>query len=287
MSKVSLNNVVSLFDGISCLQIALNRQGIPYKNYYSSEIDPYCMKITQKNYPKTIQVGNLCDLKKNDFPADIDLLVGGSPCQGFSLLGKQLNFTDGRSKLFFEYLRLLQELKPKYFILENVRMGKPIQDAISKLMGVEPISINSALFSGQNRTRLYWTNIPNVAQTLEKITPSLPDITGKSVLTDQTYEIATVRKGNPRQITKPATHKLGCLTASYYKGVNADGRPAKTKIFGDYAAGKVEMLSPVECERLQTVPEGYTEGISKTQRYKALGNGFTVDVMRFLLSCIP
>ena len=285
-----MENIVSTFDGISCLQIALNRQGLEYKNYYASEIDTHCIKITQKNYPNTIQKGNICDLTKADFPENIDLLVGGSPCQGFSLMGRQLNFNDDRSKLFFEFVRLKDELKPKWFILENVVMRQDIQDAISDLLGVKPIKINSALFSGQNRKRLYWTNIPNVEEKIAQSVASLPQITGKSILTDQTYEIATVRKGkngSPRQIVKPATDKLGCLTASYYKGVNADGRPAKSKFFGDYEAGKIEMLSPLECERLQTVPEGYTEGISKTQRYKALGNGFTVEVISFILGCIP
>ena len=285
-----MENIVSTFDGISCLQIALNRQGLEYKNYYASEIDTHCIKITQKNYPNTIQKGNICDLTKADFPENIDLLVGGSPCQGFSLMGRQLNFNDDRSKLFFEFVRLKDELNPKWFILENVVMRQDIQDAISDLLGVKPIKINSALFSGQNRKRLYWTNIPNVEEKIAQSLASLPQITGKSILTDQTYEIATVRKGkngSPRQIVKPATDKLGCLTASYYKGVNADGRPAKSKFFGDYEAGKIEMLSPVECERLQTVPEGYTEGISKTQRYKALGNGFTVEVISFILGCIP
>tara|TARA_B100000123_G_C25706694_1_gene417969 strand:+ start:166 stop:1023 length:858 start_codon:yes stop_codon:yes gene_type:complete len=285
-----MENIVSTFDGISCLQIALNRQGLEYKNYYASEIDTHCIKIAQKNYPNTIQKGNICDLTKADFPENIDLLVGGSPCQGFSLMGRQLNFNDDRSKLFFEFVRLKDELNPKWFILENVVMRQDIQDAISDLLGVKPIKINSALFSGQNRKRLYWTNIPNVEEKIAQSLASLPQITGKSILTDQTYEIATVRKGkngSPRQIVKPATDKLGCLTASYYKGVNADGRPAKSKFFGDYEAGKIEMLSPVECERLQTVPEGYTEGISKTQRYKALGNGFTVEVISFILGCIP
>jgi len=261
--------------------------GIPYENYYASEIDQPCITITQKNYPNTIQVGDICDLKKSDFPSDIDLLVGGSPCQGFSLMGNQLNFDDSRSKLFFEYVRLWKELKPKYLILENVRMRKDIQDAVSDILGVQPIEINSALFSGQNRRRLYWTNIPNVAKKLTQESGQLPLITGKSLLTDQTYEIATVRKGNPRQVVKPATDKLPCLTASYYKGINADGRPGKAKSFGDYEIGKIEMLSPVECERMQTVPEGYTEGVPKTHRYKALGNGFTVDVIAFILSCIP
>jgi len=282
-----MKNIVSLFDGISCLQIALNRQGISYENYYTSEIDPYCMQITQKNYPNTVQKGNICTLKKEDFPTEVDLLVGGSPCQGFSLLGNQLDFNDERSQLFFEFVRLKNSLNPKWFIMENVVMKKETQNAISELLGVSPIEINSALFSGQNRKRLYWTNIPDVRQILSHEASSFMNITGKSVLTDQTYSIATVRKGNPRQIVPPATEKLGCLTASYYKGVNADGRPAKTKFFGDYDSTKIEMLTPVECERLQTVPEGYTEGISNTQRYKALGNGFTVDVIAFLLSCIP
>ena len=282
-----MKNVVSLFDGLSCLQIALNRIQQPYENYYSSEIDKPCITITQKNYPATIQLGDICDLTKSDFPADIDLLVGGSPCQGFSLMGKQLNFNDDRSKLFFEYVRLWKELKPKYFILENVKMRQDIQDAISDVLGVKPIEINSALFSGQNRRRLYWTNIPKVVEKLTQSSGRHSIITGKSLLTDQTYEIATVRKGNPRQIVKPATNKLPCLTASYYKGINADGRPGKAKSFGDYERGKIEMLSPVECERMQTVPEGYTEGVAKTHRYKMLGNGFTVDVIAFLLSCIP
>ena len=282
-----MENIVSFFDGISCLQIALNRQGLEYKNYYASEIDTHCIKITQKNYPKTIQKGNICDLTKADFPKDIDLLVGGSPCQGFSLMGRQLNFNDDRSKLFFEFVRLKDELKPKWFILENVGMRQDIQDAISDLLGVKPIKINSALFSGQNRKRLYWTNIPNIEQKISHSIASLGKITGKSLLTDKTYEIATVRKGTPRQIVKPATEKLPCLTASYYKGINADGRPGKAKSFGDYERGKIEMLSPVECERMQTVPEGYTEGVAKTHRYKALGNGFTVDVIAFILSCIP
>jgi len=285
-----MKNVVSLFDGISCLQIALNKSGIPYENYYASEIDKPCITITQNNYPSTIQLGNICDLKKSDFPSDIDLLVGGSPCQGFSLMGKQLNFDDSRSKLFFEYVRLWKELKPKYFILENVKMRQDIQDAISDILGVKPIEINSALFSGQNRRRLYWTNIPKVAQKIKQLNGQGVGITGKSLLTDQTYEIATVRKGkngSPRQIVKPATDKLPCLTASYYKGINADGRPGKAKSFGDYERGKIEMLSPVECERMQTVPEDYTAGVAKTQRYKALGNGFTVEVIAYILRCIP
>lgn len=152
-------NVLSLFDGMSCGQIALNRADIPYSNYYASEIDKYAIKVTQHNYPNTIQLGDVTEVKSSDLP-QIDLLIGGSPCQGFSFAGKQLNFDDPRSKLFFEFVRLLKECKPKFFLLENVKMKKEYQDVISEHLGVEPIEINSALVSAQNRKRLYWTNIP-------------------------------------------------------------------------------------------------------------------------------
>ena len=223
----------------------------------------------------TIQVGDICELSSKDLPT-IELLIGGSPCQGFSLAGKQLNFDDERSKLFFEFLRLKDELNPKYWLLENVKMRKDIQDEISKLIGVEPIEINSALVSGQNRRRLYWTNIPNVKQ------PDDLKISAHSLLDDKSYQVATTRKGKaggPRQIVKPPTDKFGCITASYVSGANGDGRPAKTKFFGDYAPGRVEKLSPREAERLQTLPEDYTAGVSNTQRYKMIGNGWTVDVI--------
>jgi DNA (cytosine-5)-methyltransferase 3A len=160
---MKITNALGLFDGMSCGQIALERAGIEYENYYASEIDKWAIEITQKNYPNTIQVGDICELSSKDLPT-IELLIGGSPCQGFSLAGKQLNFDDERSKLFFEFLRLKDELNPKYWLLENVKMRKDIQDEISKLIGVEPIEINSALVSGQNRRRLYWTNIPNLKQ---------------------------------------------------------------------------------------------------------------------------
>jgi len=160
-------NVLSLFDGMSCGQIALERAGFKVNNYYASEIDKYAIQVTMKNYPNTIQVGDITKLKGSDFP-HIHILMGGSPCQGFSLAGKQLNFNDPRSALFFEYVRLLKEVKPDYFLLENVRMKKEYQDVISKELGVEPILINSALVSAQNRKRLYWTNIPNVTQLEDK-----------------------------------------------------------------------------------------------------------------------
>lgn len=160
-------NVLSLFDGISCGQIALNRANIKYDNYFASEIDQYAIFITQKNYPNTIQLGDVQNIKGKDLPK-IDLLIGGSPCQGFSFAGKGLNFEDPRSKLFFEFVRLVEECSPTYFLLENVVMGKRYLNIISSYLLATPIKINSALLSAQNRERLYWTNIPNIKIPLNK-----------------------------------------------------------------------------------------------------------------------
>jgi len=158
---INIGNVLSLFDGMSCGQIALNRTGITYDNYFASEIDKHAIKVTQHNYPNTIQLGDVKDIRGVDLPK-INLLIGGSPCQGFSFAGKQLNFEDPRSVLFFEFVRLLDECKPEYFLLENVKMKKEHQTVITECLGVEPVEINSALVSAQNRPRLYWTNIPFV-----------------------------------------------------------------------------------------------------------------------------
>jgi DNA-cytosine methyltransferase len=155
--------VLSLFDGMSCGRIALDQLGIPVEKYYASEIDKYAIQVSQANYPDIIQVGDICDLDPKDYK-DVDLMLAGSPCQGFSFAGKQLAFDDPRSALFFEFIRLLKAIKPKYFLLENVRMKKEFLDVISEYMGVEPIMINSALVSAQNRVRYYWTNIPGIEQ---------------------------------------------------------------------------------------------------------------------------
>ena len=152
-----ISNVLSLFDGMSCGQIALNRAGITYDNYYASEIDKHAIKVTQHNYPNTIQLGDVTKIKSSDLPK-IDLLIGGSPCQGFSFSGKQLNFDDPRSKLFFEFVRLVKECQPKYWLLENVVMKKEFEKVITEQLGVEPVKINSSLVSAQNRVRLYWAN---------------------------------------------------------------------------------------------------------------------------------
>jgi len=154
-------NVLSLFDGMSCGQIALRKMGIKVDNYYASEIDKYAITVAKKNFPDMNHIGDVTEVRAEDLPK-IDLLMGGSPCQGFSFAGKQLNFDDPRSALFFEFVRLLRDCKPKYFLLENVRMKKEYQDVISEHLSVEPVKINSALVSAQNRVRLYWTNISGV-----------------------------------------------------------------------------------------------------------------------------
>jgi len=159
--------ILSLFDGGSATQCALKNLGFDEDDYtyYASEIDQYCIKVTQKNFPKTIQIGDVQKVNGHNFP-DLDLLIGGSPCQGFSFSGKQLNFNDPRSKLFFEYARILKETKPRYFLLENVNMKQEYQDVISEHVSdafgqeITPVKINSALVTGQNRVRLYWTNLP-------------------------------------------------------------------------------------------------------------------------------
>lgn len=260
-------NVLSLFDGISCGRVALDRAGIYYDNYYASEIDIYTMKVVRKNYPDTIQVGSIETL--HSYPPYIDLIIGGSPCQGFSFAGKQLAFDDSRSQLFFEFVRILRAINPKYFLLENVKMKKEYQDIISSYLGVEPIEINSALVSAQNRKRLYWTNIPNVTQPEDK-----------GILLKDILETGVVDRD-----------KSYCLDASYWKGTTLEQYLTKSRrqiVFTERRTeehilldeqNKFRKLTPIECERLQTLPDNYTAGVSNTQRYKMLGNGWTVDIL--------
>lgn len=304
-------NVLSLFDGISAGQVALERAGIKVDKYYASEIDKYAIKVTQKNYPDTIQIGDVTKvsyengiLKYENVMYDIgriDLLIGGSPCQGFSFAGKQLNFEDERSKLFFEYVRLLEEIKPKYFLLENVRMRKEYQDVISECLGVEPIMIDSALVSGQIRKRLYWTNIPNITQPEDKGIMLKDIVEGKGIKVDKEKSnaiIASIGRTTPReyffknqgQMVFVDRDKAYCIDANYYKGANWQQYVSKSRrqlviefINNEYLTRK---LTPIECERLQTLPDNYTEGISNTQRYKCLGNGWTVDVIAHIFKNI-
>ena len=193
-------NVLSLFDGISAGQVALERANLKIHNYFASEIDKYAIQITQANYPRTIQLGDVKQVKSSNLPA-IDILLGGSPCQGFSFAGKNLNFDDSRSALFFEYVRILNEIQPKYFLLENVVMKKECQDIISNHLEVEPILINSALVSGQHRKRLYWTNI--------EVCHLPPD---RKIYLKDILESGFVDRD-----------KAYCLDANYYKGTNLKG----------------------------------------------------------------
>ena len=174
--------VLSLFDGISCGRVALERAGIPVETYYASEIDPHAIQITQHNYPDTIQVGDVCLLNPDDYK-DVDLLIGGSPCQSLSItMGQTRTNLNGKSKLFFEYLRILKAVKPQWYLLENVAsMNKESKDTITELLGVEPVLINSNCFSAQDRPRLYWTNIPVNVLDLKESSLCLKDILEPSV----------------------------------------------------------------------------------------------------------
>ena len=420
--------VLSLFDGMSCGQLALHRLGIKVDKYYASEIDKYAIQVTQANFPETIQVGDVCNLKAEDYQ-DIDLILAGSPCQGFSFAGKQLAFDDERSALFFEFIRLLKEIKPKYFLLENVKMKKEFLEVITDqvstcypefqgkdLFGgrIEPILINSSLVSAQSRQRYYWTNIPNIEQPEDKgivlrdileddfgserdksycidanyykgasveqykkksrrQLVSKPkqvgiatDIKGHDILkrvyspdgksptlntmgggnrepkvvsgawrgrykedgtTEQKLELNQSGKSNSlttvqkdsvvvkdvveeeriivdkekRQLLIAEATKKGytviedgdCFDINFPNSKTRRGRNMKYKCNALTTASQNFMrfenlswrkLTPLECERLQTVPDNYTNHVSNTQRYKMLGNGWTVEVIAHILN---
>ena len=318
-------NVLSMFNGMNCGRIALERAGILVNKYHSAETDKFANIITQKNYPDTIQLGDVCGVVAKDLPK-VDLLLAGSPCQGFSFAGKQLAFDDPRSALFFEFIRLLRELKPKYFLLENVRMKKEYLDVITEQVGgIEPILINSKLVSAQNRQRYYWTNIPNVTQPEDRglvLRDVLEDYTdevylageklqknykgGNQLNPDYKSQANTIHDVNKKSGTICAgTHGYanGYVTGAWRGRYNKDGSTTQklelrrddktnslTTVQKDNVVVDQEMnwrkLTPLECERLQTVDDNYTEGVSNTQRYKMLGNGWTVDVISHILSNI-
>ena len=391
-------NVLSLFDGMSCCQLALKKAGIKVDNYFASEIDKYAIKVTQANFPNTIQLGSVTELKGDSLPK-IDLIAGGSPCQGFSFAGKGLNFDDPRSKLFFEFVRLVKECKPKYFLLENVMMEKWCQNVISKELGINPIKINSALVSAQNRERLYWTNIKSESfglfGDLHCAIPQPKDkgiflkdilqseVDEKYYLSDKMMNYLNTRKANYNNGKinyKTESDKASCINASsgaidisdniivaniksvnekascFTAGGNSGGLHSQMDLIvhnmlprsGDPTKGgtghitrsdgktycldtgntnavefkenylqwdvsgkgynsqqtrayyedgragtlgansdskvilnqkKIRRLTEVECERLQTVPDNYTNHVSSTQRYRMLGNGWTISVI--------
>ena len=284
-------NVLSLFDGISCGQIALERAGIEVENYFASEIDKNAIKVTQANYPNTKQLGSVIDVKANDLPK-IDLLIGGSPCQGFSIAGKKLNFEDDRSKLFFEFVRLKNELNPKYFLLENVRMTDDIADAIDELLGVKRIYIDSRNFTGMIRKRYYWTNIPigeiptkNIA--IEELLDNEPFDRDLDFFLDRTkYEPTTSYDGiitiNPRDNNGKQTWQRGRVYDVKGSCPTICASLFDLNITKDHKTWR--KLTINECERLQGVPKYYTSIATKNERGKQLGNGWNVDTVAFIFS---
>jgi site-specific DNA-cytosine methylase len=299
--------VLSLFDGISCGQVALERAGIEIDSYFASEIDKYAIQVTQKNYPNTIQLGDITRVVGSDLPK-IDLLIGGSPCQGFSFAGKQLNFEDVRSKLFFEYVRLLKETKPRYFLLENVKMKQEYQDVISECLGVEPIEINSSLVSAQNRIRLYWTNIPNIQQPedkninlediLEETTWIAPGAIRGRRLNKGTILGRRLNSNGHRQdynksvpitqcleVREKNTRKSNCLTTVDKDNVLTPMEIGRhPNVFKDCLPFRYYTVK--EYCRLQTLNDNYVDSISSSKAKKCIGNGWTVDVIAHIFSFI-
>lgn len=310
-------NVLSLFDGISAGQLALKRVGIEVDNYFASEVDKYAIKVTQSNFPNTVQIGNVEQVSAVNLPK-IDLLIGGSPCQGFSPSGKGLNFEDPRSRLFFEYVRLLNEVCPKYFLLENVKMKKEWVKIISDMLGTEPVEINSSLVSAQNRKRLYWTNIPNVT------IPEDKGILLKDVI-EQDYDgIYVLPRGYNKGGVQSYNYKSPSITTSswqhnffIYTNKSSNGLVQEgfidtnkqgnrvysiagksctiTSNSGGKAGngncliidgGNIRKFTEIEVERLQTFPDNYTFSVSSNQRYKLLGNAWTVDVITHILGSL-
>lgn len=204
-------NVLSLFDGISCAKLALNKAKIKVKNYYASEIDKYAIKVSKANHPDIQHIGDVRNVNWFGFPK-IDLLLGGSPCQGFSFAGKGLNFEDPRSKLFFDFVRIFKEVKPRYFLLENVPMKKEYENIISEHLGCKPIIINSSLVSAQNRKRLYWSNIPSITQPKDK------KIMLKDIIENGVGIIKTMG------FVKFKENKAQCLDSNYSKGIDNHGQ---------------------------------------------------------------
>lgn len=330
-----MRSVLSLFDGASCGQLALNRANKSYQNYYASEIDKHAVQVTQNNYPDTFQLGDITRWKEWDIDwSSIDLIMGGSPCQGFSLSGKQKGFDDPRSRLFFYYIDILEHAqsfnKNVKFLLENVKMSKRNLDIITSFLKVQPLKINSNLVSAQNRDRYYWFNwhAKNPIDKKVRLADILTSNGGGYLYSPRSLEfINCYQKGsipdlsyfdnfsNERTVGDISKHlnfnieeSVAAMRGRYIKGSSG-----KTKQFIEFRHDKrsntlttvckdnivvpirlnskisaellpYRNLTPIECERLQTVPDNYTYSVSNTQRYKILGNGWTVDIISHLLS---
>jgi DNA (cytosine-5)-methyltransferase 3A len=353
-------NVLSLFDGISVARFALDLADIDVKNYYASEIEKNAIFISKKNYPNIVRFGSVVDLSANMIPEPIDLLIGGSPCQDLSIAKKDRKGLEGeRSGLFWQYIRIMNEVKPKYFILENVAsMPQKDKDIISGIMGCEPIMFNASLVSAQSRKRLFWTNIkfelPNdkgiilkdilqpsaevdermvnkdkKAYTLTssycKVSPSENQIKNSVERKQRTMvkvghfgEIKKRNIGNPNNEQGGQAHRvydnngisptlgsfppnvlikighIGNSDAQANRVYSADGKSCTLSANGGglgaktglYLVDAVRKLTPIECERLQSLPDNYTEGIATTNRYKCLGNAFNAEVIAHILKGI-
>ena len=356
-------NVLSLFDGLSGGNIALDRLNIKVDNYYASEVDPYAIKVAKHNFPDIQHIGDVTKITELDIElmGDIDMLIGGSPCQGFSVAGKMKGSStkcgidvtsleqylelkeaefefEGQSYLFWEYVRLLRLIKPKYFFLENVRVTKKWLPMFNEAVGVDEYFINSALVSAQNRQRYYWTNLPNLTQPKDKgivIADILEDEVDEKYYLNKDVTMKLLSKcsvdglhhiadidlkghdlikrvysiegksptlncctGGNREVkilrVPEATKKCyievkdgECFDYAVPGSETRRGRDMSDKSnalltsnqFMRYEHPRVRKLTPLECERLQTVPDGYTSIVSNSQRYKMLGNGWTIDAI--------
>jgi DNA (cytosine-5)-methyltransferase 3A len=341
--------VLSVFDGISCAKVALHRAGLPVTEYLSSEIDPHAIKISQANHPDITRLGDVREVYMSHLKGPIDLMIGGSPCQDLSIAKKNRQGLAGdRSGLFWEFVRIKNYIRPRWFILENVAsMPWQDRDTISQALGVNPILIDASLVSAQSRKRLFWTNIPftmpedrgillkDILQPDAEVDPSFT-IDGKSFCLTSSYhktgtgdkETEHNRKRKQRTMVKvgyigegeqygqggqahrvytpegktptlsssPALVKLGHVGAtdgqanrvydpngkSVTLSANGGGSGAKTGLYAT-DTHRIRKLTPIECERLQGLPDGYTDHVAKTHRYKTLGNAFNVDVVTSIL----
>ena len=286
--------VLSLFDGISCGRVALEKAGIIVDKYYSSEIDKYAMQISKNNYPDIIQLGDITQLtnEKLDNLPKFDLLIGGSPCQGFSIAGKKLNFEDERSKLFFEYARVLKHVKPKYFLLENVKMKPQIADLIDEELGVKRVFIDSRYFTGHIRKRYYWTNIAIKPWNKREI--KIKDIIDNNVPFDRDMNFLLDRtEYNPTIsydgiITINPRDKAGKQTWQRGRVYDIKGNcPTICASLFDLNITEnhktYRKLTINECEKLQGLVNGYTKGVPRSESGKVLGNSWTVDVVSHIM----
>jgi DNA-cytosine methyltransferase len=318
-------NVLSLFDGISCARVALDVAGIPVNNYYACEIDKNAIKVSKNNYPNIISLGDVLNFKKDMIKEPIDLLIGGSPCQDLSIAKQGRKGLEGeRSSLFYEYIKIKNEINPKFFILENVAsMKKEDKDIISGLMGVEPVLFNASLVSAQTRKRYFWTNIQfdlpadrgillkDILQPDAEVDERMVNKDGKSYALTASYSKAVEKNSvekKQRTMVKVGRIVGRRINDKGHRDDNNKSIPIKQRIevrdddksnnlstigkdnvvvnFSSQKETIIRKLTPIECERLQSLPDNYTEGIAMTNRYKCLGNAFNVEVVAHILSNI-